>query len=112
MAAKFVLKQSGKNFRFTLQAPNGQVILTSESYTSKDGALRGINSVRKSAGKDSNFEVRAGKNGTSYFVLKAANREVIGQSQMYSDERNIPKGRASVQTNAPDARVEDLTVKK
>jgi uncharacterized protein YegP (UPF0339 family) len=45
-------------------------------------------------------------------LLKAANREVIGKSQMYSDERNIPKGRASVQTNAPDARVEDLTVKK
>ena len=112
MAAKFVLKQSGKNFRFTLQAPNGQVILNSESYASRDGALKGINSVRKSAGKDSNFEVRAGKSGTSYFVLKAANREVIGQSQMYSDERSIPKGRASVQANAPDARVEDLTGKK
>lgn len=112
MAAKFVLKQSGKNFRFTLQAPNGQVILNSESYASRDSALKGINSVRKSAGKDSNFEVRAGKSGKSYFVLKAANRGVIGQSLMYSDERSIPKGRASVQTNAPDARVEDLTAKK
>ena len=112
MAAKFVLKQSGKGkFRFALQAPNGQVILTSETYSSKDGAMNGIKSVRKNAGKDNNFEVRMGKNGQSYFVLKAANAEVIGQSQKYSDSRSVPMGMASVQTNAGAARVEDLTGK-
>ena len=112
MAAKFVLKQSGKNFKFTLQAPNGQVILTIESYASKNSALKGIESVRRNAGKDKNFEVRAGKSGKIYFVLKAANKEVIGQSQTYSEERNAPKGIASVQANASAARVEDLTGKK
>ena len=112
MAAKFVLKQSGKNFRFNLQAPNGQVILTSESYASKDGALKGIASVRKSAEKEKNFEVRAGKGGQPYFVLMASNKQVIGQSQKYSESRNVPKGIASVQASAPAARVEDMTAKK
>lgn len=112
MAAKFVLKQSGKNFRFTLQAPNGQVILTSESYSNKNSALKGIDSVRRNAGKNGNFEVRTTKSGKPYFVLKAANKEVIGQSQMYSETRNVPKGIASVQANAPAARVEDMTGKK
>lgn len=112
MAAKFVLKQSGKNFRFNLRAPNGQVILTSESYASKDGALKGIASVRKNAEKEKNFEVRAGKGSKPYFVLKASNKEVIGQSQKYAEVRNVPKGIASVQANAPVARIEDMTAKK
>ena len=113
MAAKFVLKQSGKGkFTFNLKAPNGQVILTSESYASRDSALKGIASVRKNAGKDKNFEVRTAKSGKQYFVLKATNAEVIGQSEMYSSARSVPKGIASVKANASSARTEDLTGKK
>lgn len=112
MAAKFVLKKSGKSkFMFTLKAPNGQVILTSESYASKESAVKGIASVRKNAAKDKNFEVRTAKGGRQYFVLKASNGEVIGQSQMYSSPRSVPRGIASVKTNA-SARTEDLTEKK
>jgi len=112
MTAKFVLKQSGKGkFTFTLKAPNGQVVLTSETYSSRDSALNGIASVRKNAGKDKNFEIRTAKNGRSFFVLKAANAEVIGQSQMYTEPRSAPKGMASVKANAGSARVEDLTGK-
>ncbi len=113
MAARFVLRQSGKGkFTFALKAPNGQVILTGESYASKVSALNGIASVRKNAGKDKNFEVRTAKSGKQYFVLKATNAEVIGQSQMYSSARSVPKGMASVKANAPAAQTEDLTGKK
>ena len=50
MAAKFVLKKgsSGK-FHFNLQAANGQVIATSETYESKAAAVNGIESVKKNA---------------------------------------------------------------
>ena len=110
MAAKFVLKQSGKGkFTFTLQAPNGQVILTSETYSSRDSAVKGIASVRKNAGREKNFEVRKAKNGRTFFVLKAPNAEVIGKSQMYTDSGSMPKGMASVGKNAGAARVEDLS---
>lgn len=112
MASKFVLKKTGKGkFVFNLKAPNGMVILTSEGYVNKNGALAGIESVRKNAGKDANFERRTAKNGQPYFVLKASNREVIGQSEMYSAPRSVNKGIASVQANARLARVEDLTGK-
>ena len=50
MAAKFVIKQgSTGKYRFNLVAPNGQVIATSETYESKDGALNGIDSVKRNA---------------------------------------------------------------
>ena len=113
MAARFVLKKSGKSkFLFNLKAPNGLVILTSESYNDKNAAVKGIESVRRNASKDANFERREAKNGQMYFVLKAANKQVIGQSQMYKSPSSMTKGLASVMANAGTARLEDLTDKK
>lgn len=50
MAGTFELKntKSGQ-FMFNLKAGNGEVIATSESYTSKASALGGIESVKKNA---------------------------------------------------------------
>jgi uncharacterized protein len=50
MAGKFVLRKgsSGK-YHFNLQAGNGQVIATSETYESKASALNGIESVKNNA---------------------------------------------------------------
>ena len=36
-------------FRFRLKATNGEIIATSEGYTSKAGCLNGVESVRKNA---------------------------------------------------------------
>jgi uncharacterized protein YegP (UPF0339 family) len=113
MSGKFVLKKTPKGkFVFNLKAANSAVILTSESYADRGSALKGIESVRRNAGKDANFEVRGAKNGQPFFVLKAANKEVIGQSEMYASPRSVKKGIASVKANAAAATLEDLTVKK
>jgi len=113
MAAKFILKKTTKGkFVFNLKASNGLVILTSELYNSRSAALNGIDSVRKNSGKQTNFDCRTAKNGQPYFVLKAANKEIIGQSEMYSSPSSVAKGIASVMANAGRARVEDLTNKK
>jgi len=110
MAGKFVLKKTKTgNFVFHLVASNGQSILSSESYKSKRAALNGIESVRKNAGKQSNYEARVGKNKKPYFVLLAVNKEIIGQSQMYSSNANMRNGMVSVKTNARSAAVEDTT---
>jgi len=42
-------------------------------------------------------------------VKKAANDQVIGQSEMYSSKDTMEGGIASVMKNAPDASLEDLT---
>ena len=50
MAAKFVVKKtSSGQFRFNLKAGNGEIIATRESYTTKAGALKGIDSVKANA---------------------------------------------------------------
>lgn len=110
MTGKFTLKKTKKgNFVFHLKASNGQVILTSQPYADKRGALNGIESARRNAGKDANFERRTAANGQPYFVLKAANTLVIGQGEMYSAKSAMENGIASVMRNAPDAALDDLT---
>jgi uncharacterized protein len=50
MAAKFeVYKDSRGEFRFRLKAANGEIIASSEGYSSKDACLNGIASVKKNA---------------------------------------------------------------
>jgi uncharacterized protein YegP (UPF0339 family) len=50
MAAKFVVsKTSNGQFRFNLKAGNGEIIATSENYTTKAAALKGIDSVKANA---------------------------------------------------------------
>ena len=110
MAAKFDLKKSKNGqFYFNLKAGNGEVILTSEMYKAKESALNGIESVRKNSPEEGRYEIRQSSKNEPYFVLKAANGQVIGNSEMYSSEAAAKKGMASVAKNGPDAVLNDLT---
>lgn len=109
MAGKFELKSSKGQFMFNLKAGNGKIVLTSERYTSKSGAMNGIESVKKNAKLDGQYDRLESKKGEPYFVLKAKNNEPIGRSEMYSSKSAMENGIASVKENAPSAKVEDLT---
>ena len=83
MAAKFELKKSKNDkYFFSLLAGNGQTILSSEMYEAKASAQNGIESVKKNAAVDGRYERLEGKDGSPYFVLKATNGQVIGNSQL------------------------------
>jgi len=110
MAGKFEIKKaSDGQFLFHLKAGNGEVILSSERYKTKGGAEGGVESVKKNAPSDERYDRRTSSNGKPYFVLKAGNHEVIGQSEMYSSTAAMENGIESVKTNAPTAAVADLT---
>ncbi|GAB4521288.1 MAG: YegP family protein [Amphiplicatus sp.] len=110
MAGKFELyKDKAGEFRFRLKAANGQAILASEGYKAKSGAENGIESVKKNAADPARFEKKTSSSGKPYFVLKAANHEVIGTSEMYESDAACENGIKSVMNNAPGAAVEDQT---
>lgn len=108
MAGRFEIKRgaTGK-VNLSLKARNGRTILTGQHYADKAGAENGVRSVRENAADDAKFERKQAKDGRPYFVLKAANGQVIGQSQMYSSARAMENGIASVRRHASDARVDD-----
>ena len=101
---KVTVRKNGE-FQFNLLATNGQVILSSEGYTTKTACMNGIESVKKNAPEEKRFEKLVAKNGKPYFTLKATNGQVIGQSQMYASEKTRDAGIASVMKNAPEAEI-------
>ena len=109
MAGKFEIKESsGGKFRFNLKAGNGQVLLSSEAYETKQGAEKGIESVRKNASDDNRYERKTAKNDEAYFVLKAGNGEPLGRSETYSSKSGMESGIESVKKNASDATISDV----
>ena len=53
-------------------------------YKGKSGVKNGIESVKKNSALDERYDRRKSKKGDSFFVLLAANNQVIGKSEMYS----------------------------
>ena len=110
MAATYDLKKTANGkFMFNLKAANGGVILTSESYETKEKALAGIESVRTNSGIDGRYERRV--SGAQFaFALKAANGETIGRSELYKTEASRETGIESVKVNGGKAQLRDNTL--
>ena len=116
---KFVWKTTKAGFRFNLLAINGQVIATSETYSSEAACLAGIESVRSSClGGIENqtvenfetlthpkFEVYTDKAGEFRFRLKARNGQIVAVSEGYKKLESCLNGVDSVKRNAPEAPV-------
>ncbi|MBQ9976694.1 MAG: YegP family protein [Clostridia bacterium] len=116
---KFVVKETKTGVKFDLKAGNGQVIATSEVYTTEAACLKGIESVKKNcvgAVEDQTvadfekvthpkFELYEDKAGEFRFRLKAKNGEVIATSEGYTSKNGALNGIESVKENAPDAEI-------
>lgn len=111
MAAKFeIYADKAGEHRFRLKAGNGEIILSSEGYSSKSACNNGIDSVKTNSTNESRYEKKESAGGKFSFTLKAANHQVIGTSQSYKSASGCDNGIASVLKNASDAKVEDLTL--
>ena len=117
---KFVIKETKSGVKFDLKAGNGEVIATSEVYSSKAACKNGIASVQKNAPvaavedqtkegfateKNPKFEIYTDKTGEFRFRLKASNGEIIATSEGYKALASCNNGIESVKKNASDAEV-------
>lgn len=107
---KFQIFKSSFNFQYyyRLRAGNGEIILSGEGYTSKQGCLNGIASVKANAPFDNRYERKNGFNNYT-FNLKASNGEIIGRSENYTTSSGRENGVAAVKRDAPNAPIEDLS---
>jgi uncharacterized protein YegP (UPF0339 family) len=79
-------------YYFHVRAVNGEIVLQSQAYSTKAGATGGIASVQSNGANPARYELRASVDGRNYFVLKAANGQVIGFSEMYASRSNAQAG--------------------
>ena len=107
---KYQIFKSDKNnqFYFRLRAANGEPILASEGYTTKQNCKNGIESVRTHSPNDNNYD-RKMKESHYTFNLMANNSQVIGVGETYPTRQAREVGIASVKENGPKSPVEDLT---
>ena len=103
-----VYKDKADEYRFRLKASNGEVVLSSEGYSAKAGAMNGIESVKKHSKMDEMFESYTDKAGKYRFRLKAANGQVIGSSEAYESEANHKAGIESVKRWAKEAKIKEI----
>ncbi len=74
-------KESRKpEWRFRLKDSSGDIVFKSEGYKYLSGCKHGVSIVPKYAADKNNFEIRQAVDETYYFVLIAANYEIIGMS--------------------------------
>lgn len=109
MPGYYVLMKSANQFYFNLKADNHEVILTSETYSTKQGAQTGISSCQANSPYDARYDKLTSVASQPYFVLKASNHEIIGKSQMYSSTAARDNGIASCKTNGPTTKIVDQT---
>ena len=119
---KFVIRRVRSGLKFDLKAANGQVILTSEVYTTEAACRKGMESVIKNAPLapienqteadwkqevNPKFQIYFDKRGNYRFRLKARNGEIIAVSDSYSTKAGCLNGIESVKLNAPNAQIPD-----
>lgn len=115
---KFVISEAKNGVKFNLKAGNGEIITTSEVYSSKDACKNGIASVQKNAPiapvedqtvegyteeKNPKFEMYKDKAGEFRFRLKAGNGQIIATGEGYKAKAGCLNGIESIKKNAPDA---------
>ena len=103
-------KTSIGQFRFVLKAANAETILNSEHYTTRSAAENGIASVQTNSALDERYEKKTTKDGHPYFNLKAANHQIIGSSESYTNDAACAKGIASVKANGQTKVIKDKTL--
>ena len=115
---KFIIKNTNTVIKFDLKAGNGEVIATSEVYTTEAACRNGIDSVVRNAPiasiedqtvegyevcKHPKFEVYLDKAGEYRFRLKATNGQIIAVGEGYKAKASCFNGIDSVKRNASDS---------
>ena len=118
---KFVIRTVKTGVMFNLKAGNGEVIATSEIYTTEAACRKGIASVIKNAPvaaiedqtvedyqkeKHPKFEVYQDKAGEYRYRLKATNGQIIAVSESYKAKTSAMNCIQSVKKNAAEGKIE------
>ena len=105
--ATFQIFPSSNQYWYRLRADNGEIVQSSEGYTTKAGCENGIRAVQANC-QPNRFQsfFESGQYGFNHV---AANGEIIGRSEKYSTAQARDHGIQVVLREAPEAHVQDLS---
>jgi hypothetical protein len=92
-AAVQVFKGLDGQYYFHVRATNGQILAQSESYATRAGSVSGSASALANGAAASRYEIRDARDSQAYFVLKAANGELLAHSELFATRSNATRAR-------------------
>jgi len=107
---KYEVYQAADGYAYRLKASNGEVLATSEIYTTRDGILRAINTVKKNV-EVGELRVFADKKGKFKFKMLSGNHRVLLISANYAQEAGANRAAESFKKFALKADIVDVEIK-
>lgn len=116
VAGKWMVKEKGEGeYVAFLYANNREVLLTSETYSTVDGAKKGVATIQKNA-TDENFAIYKDKNDNYYFKLKNSKNRFLCVGETYPNRNaclsSIESVKKFVDSPISDAVEKDITLIK
>lgn len=103
MLGKWRIVIKGENaYIAVLHASNGEVMLTSEIYSTEEGARSGVETIKRGV-ETGNFVIYRDKGGDYYFKLKSAGNRLLCVGEIYTTRDACEKAAESVKRIAKDS---------
>lgn len=96
-----LFNETTAKYRFNLFAKNGQIVLSSEQYTTESAAFNGAFAVQAEGTESTHYAVKQNTAGGFYFNLSAQNGQIIGTSQQYTTKAAAESAISSMQSFLP-----------
>ena len=113
-SAAHVRNEEDETYFFELRASNGEKLLSSEEYTTYNGALRGIETHKTNIAKD-NFKIILSKKGDYIFKLLSGKNLILSMGENYPTksacESAIESTKRFAKTAILDETIQDHVVK-
>ena len=104
---KYEVYTDGASYYYNLKASNGELLIKSEAYVSKDSVLLAIEAIKRNI-EAGTISVREDKHGLYQFVLTAKNHRILVMSANYSTEKRAQSASESFKRFAATSPVVEI----
>ena len=104
---KYEVYHTGDAWQYHLKASNGEILFVSETYTTRDGVIKGIDAVKRNL-ETGEVKIFADKHGNYKFKLVSRNYRVLAISANYSQEKGATRASESFKNFALKADIVDI----
>ena len=104
---KYEVYQTADGYAYQLKASNGEILVTSETYASKDGVLKAIDAVKKNL-ETGTVKIFPDKRGKYQFKLISKNYRTLAISANYNVEKSAIRASESFKKFALKADIVDI----
>ena len=106
---KYEIYPNGDGYQYRLKASNGEILIVSETYASRDGVIKAIDAVKRNI-ESGEIRIIEDKHGKFKFKLTSKNYRVVAFGANYSTEKSAVRASESFKKFAMKADIVDITL--